>query len=314
MDTLDKEKNFVSAVVYLYDCEALALPFLAKLGTVLSQNFDKYEVILVNDGCIDGTIKLIRENIKELGGEADSVVNMSFHQGIEAAMTAGVDAAIGDFIFEFDSTVMDYDPSLIMQVYHRCLAGYDTVAAAPRQAVTFSSRLFYWLFRKYSHNRLKLTTERFRILSRRAINRINILSASIPYRKAVYYSCGLRTDSIQYEPDRNAPSVRTDNDSRERRALAVDSLLLFTGVGTRLAMYMAGTMSVLMIGMGIYSLYFYLMLKKAVEGWTTIMLLMSGGFFGLFLLLAVIIKYVSLILRTRQEKQNYIFESIEKLN
>ena len=36
-----------------------------------------------------------------------TILNMSFFHGVEAAMNAGVDLAIGDFVFEFDSCIAD---------------------------------------------------------------------------------------------------------------------------------------------------------------------------------------------------------------
>lgn len=72
-----------------------------------------------------------------------------------------------------------------------------------------------------------MTTESFRILSRRVINRISSMNKTVPYRKVVYASCGLQSDNIRY------PVVNTGEDStadtlekRERSSLAVDSLVL----------------------------------------------------------------------------------------
>uniref|UniRef100_UPI00325FE826 hypothetical protein n=1 Tax=Clostridium sp. NkU-1 TaxID=1095009 RepID=UPI00325FE826 len=45
-------------------------------------------------------------------------------------MNAGVDLAIGDFIYEFDNLLVEYDQDLIWKVYQRSLQGYDIVSAA----------------------------------------------------------------------------------------------------------------------------------------------------------------------------------------
>ena len=34
---------------------------------------------------------------------------------------------MGDFLFEFDRCLPDFEPSLIMDVYYRALEGYDVV-------------------------------------------------------------------------------------------------------------------------------------------------------------------------------------------
>ena len=43
------------------------------------------------------------------------------------------------------------------------------------------------------------------------------------------------------------------------------------------------------------------------------MLILSGGFLGVFVLLTVLIKYVSMILKLLSNRQKYLVESVEKL-
>lgn len=65
-------------------------------------------------------------------------------------------------------------------------------------------------------------------------------------------------------------------------------------------------------GIGLYSLVVYLGNAKPVEGWTTIMLFLSLCFCTTFSLIAIIIKYLSIILDMIFRKQNYLVDSIEK--
>ena len=70
-----------------------------------------------------------------------SLIHMSYYQGIEAAMNAGRDLAVGDFVYEFDYAFTDYEPELVYRVYERMLEGYDVVAAAPKKHIPLSSKL-----------------------------------------------------------------------------------------------------------------------------------------------------------------------------
>lgn len=310
---LNFEKNFVSAVVYVRNHENEVAFFLRGLAETLRENFEKFEMIFVNDASTDKSIEIIKSVSKEIQGITISIVNLSYFQGLEAAMIAGVDLAIGDFVFEFDSPVVDYAFSEVMRIYHQSLNGFDIVSASPDTGEKVTSRLFYSLFRKYSKNSLQLNTERFRVMSRRSINRINILSASIPYRKAIYYNCGLKTAHLSYKPVRSLALICNIQQRDERIELAVNSLLLFTNLGMKVALYMAVLMlstSLFMLG---YTVYVYTVFDRVVEGWTTIMLFVSVSFTGVFSLLAILNKYVSLILYLQRSKQNYVFEFIEKL-
>ena len=50
-----------------------------------------------------------------------------------------------------------------------------------------------------------------------------------------------------------------------------------------------------------------------VAGWTTTMFVITVGFAGLFAVLTIIIKYLSLLVDLVFKKQNYLIESIEKI-
>lgn len=54
-------------------------------------------------------------------------------------------------------------------------------------------------------------------------------------------------------------------------------------------------------------------LDQPVPGFTPIMLVMTGSFFGVFAILAIIIKYLSLLVDLVFKRQKYIIESIEKI-
>lgn len=54
-------------------------------------------------------------------------------------MNVGVDMVIGDFIFEFDNTVLDFDPSLFMDIYRHLLQGFDIVSASPSRSERLTS-------------------------------------------------------------------------------------------------------------------------------------------------------------------------------
>ena len=228
-------------------------------------------------------------------------------------MNAGVDLSIGDFVFEFDKTVCDFDPSVIMQIYRRALEGYDIVSASPERQEKLSSRIFYRVFDRFSDMPYRMVTESFRILSRRVINRIGSMNKSVPYRKAIYAGSGLKSDIIKYEV---IPGVsRTDDrkENRYRASLAADSLILFTELGYRFSMFMTVMMMVLSAFMILYSVIVYFFIHP-IEGWTTTVLFLSVAFLGLFGILTIIVKYLQIIVNMIFRRKQYTFESIEKLS
>ena len=185
-----KDNNFISAVVYLHNDGARAVEFCRTVAAELDANFKQYELVVVDDACTDDTVKQLRA----WGREQDApltILHMSIYHGLEDAMNAGLDAAIGDYVYEFDSTELCYAPPLIMQAYRAALDGNDIVSVCPR-TVRGGSSLFYKVFNAHSQSAYRLRTDAFRLVTRRAINRVHASSTHLPYRKAAYAASGLR--------------------------------------------------------------------------------------------------------------------------
>ena len=308
----NKEKNFMSAVLYVHNDEAVVAGFLRMVMGVLEAHFEHSEIICVNDYSQDGSVDIVRGISREAKSTTVTVLNMSYFHGTEAAMNAGMDLAIGDFVLEFDACVPDFAAAEIMRVYQRSLDGFDIVSASPDKKQRLTSNLFYRVFNKYTGYSYPLGTERFRVLSRRVINRISSMNKSVPYRKAVYANCGLKTANIRY-PVTGGQAVREDAAQRKyRRDLAVNSMILFTGLGYRFAVTMTMLMMVVAVAVAVYSAVVYLF-STPVAGWTTTIFFMSFAFFGLFGILTVIIKYLQILVDLVFRRKKYSFESIEKM-
>lgn len=309
----NKEKNFVSAVLYVYNNEKEISSVLKNINEVLKTNFEKYEIICVNDASNDRSLQEIKEFAKELDNEILQVINMGYYQGIELSMNAGVDLAIGDFVYEFDNLVQNYDDECIMRVYNKSLEGFDIVSATSKGKSNKFSSLFYKIFNKYSNLEYKLGTETFRILSRRAINRVDAVSKRVMYRKAAYADCGLKFYNLKYLPITKEKRKFNEETQRNRMETAVNSLILFTNVGYKFSLIMSFIMIALTILVTIYTVLTFVS-RNPVQGWTTTMLFLAFGFFGLFTIMAIIIKYLEILLGLIFKKNKYIIGSIEKLH
>ncbi len=313
MDNQNLEKNFISAVIYLNTAKNTQKlsDFIVHLMGVLSDNFLKYEIICVDDGSPQEYLDEVKQTVQQRSVPV-TVLHMSFYQGMELAMNAGRDLAIGDYVLEFDECVWNFPDDMIMQAYREVLKEWDIVCCADRTKEGITSKAFYELYNRFSGTQHLLESDNFRILSRRGINRVCSLNRSIPYRKAVYANCGLRFKVMHFDPVSRTYYGKDKKTKRFRKNLALDALLLYTDIGTRFSTLMAGLMALIAAVLAVYSLVVYLN-GIAVVGWTTTMLFLSFGFFGFFALMAVVIKYLSLILNIVFRKEKYLFQSIEKL-
>lgn len=301
--TTNKEKNFISAVVYLHNDGVRAVKFFKLLTEQLDAHFEQYELIAVDDACTDDTIPLLREWAKDLTRPL-TFLHMSLFQRLEPCMNAGLDAAIGDYVYEFDTTDVPYPADMIFAAYQTALTGSDIVSVCPNRT-NGSSRLFYGVFNANSHSAYRLRTDAFRLVSRRAINRVHASSEHLPYRKAAYAASGLKMTDLTFEG-------RILDRGTGRFSLAADSLTLYTDAGFKFSAGITLIMMALALAELVYTLVIFAT-GHPVEGWTTMMFVLTLGFAGVFAVLAIIVKYLSLLVDLIFKKQKYLIESVEKI-
>lgn len=302
---MNKEHNFISAVVYVEDDTEQTVSFFQDLYAHLHEHFLNFEIIAVNSNSAVNSA----QNLKEWGKRSVapvSILYMSAHQQPEQGMNAGLDCAIGDYVYEFDCARKTYDFNLLTSAYNKCLSGYDIVSVCTKK-MKFTSRLFYDIFNLHSHASSKLQTDVFRLISRRAINRVHAISNKLPYRKAAYAASGLKTATIEL-PDNNqyvsntAPSFN----------MAVNSLLLYTDFGYKFSLGLSFLMFLATFAEMVYTVVIWL-LGIPISGWTTTMFAITFGFTCIFMLQTIILKYLTLILDIIFHKQPYLIERVERL-
>jgi dolichol-phosphate mannosyltransferase len=245
----NKDSNFVSCILYLHNEEKRIKRFLEHVCSVMEEHFHNYEIVCVNDGSTDATVEQIKEFLAQTKQKPVlTFIQLSYYQGMEAAMNAGSDMAVGDYLFEFDHCVLDFSADLIIEIYQHALGGFDVVAAAPKRGISITSRLFYLVYNLGSRSRNNLRQERFRVITRRAVNRVNQMNRYIPYRKAMYMSCGLKADTILYDNE-ILKDMRPNREERGSRSmLALNTIIIFTDILERISVLL----SVLFLGILVF--------------------------------------------------------------
>ena len=300
---INKEKNFISAVVYLHNDGARAVEFCRMLAGALDAHFQQYEIVAVDDACTDDTVAQLRAWGHEQTAPL-TILHMSLYHGLENAMNAGLDAAIGDYVYEFDATEATCPARYIWEAYTTAMQGNDIVSVCP-QSLRDGSGLFYKIFNANFPSIYKLRTDAFRLVSRRAVNRVHATSAHLPYRKAAYAASGLKMADLEYD---GTLSKRRGG----RFNLALDSLALYTDAGFKASIGVTLCMLALALAELVYTLVVFFT-GRPVAGWTTTMFVITVGFAGLFAVLAIVVKYLTLLLDLTFRRQKYLVESIEKL-
>lgn len=306
-----REKSFVSFVVYVYNAEKVIQEFIKSLDQAAAQKFETYEIILVNDQSDDSTKAQIKAAGAGIKGNL-TVLNLAWRHRRELAMLAGTDLAIGDFVFELETTRPDFTWDIIVQLYDKCVSGFDVVFAFPKNKTKTRSRLFYWLLNKLSYLNVETSTETAKIVSRKALNRALLERGKIRYRKVLYKYCGFPTAAVVYEPI-SGTTDKNEMTLLQKTTLATDVFVVFSNIGIHIAMLFSVLSMIISATIGIYALIAYISGLPIISGWTTTMLFLSMGFSGIFLTLTILAKYISTILQEQRQGSLYTVETIDRI-
>lgn len=144
----------LSVVVTVYNEEDNVIPLCEKEYEAL-EGID-YELILVDDGSTDKTV----ENIKKVANERTKLLIFNQNYGQSTAMSAGIDAAQGEYIVTMDGDLQN-DPADIPTMLAKLEeSGMDVVAGvrANRQdgfvLRKFPSKIANWIIRNTTDVRL----------------------------------------------------------------------------------------------------------------------------------------------------------------
>ena len=127
-DTTLRTPTLLSLVAPVYDEEELIDDFIARTLTALADY--EFELVLVNDGSSDRTPELL-----DRAAAADPrvrVIHLSRNFGHQAALTAGLEHAIGDVVAMIDADLQD-PPELIPDMVARWSQGADVVYAVRKE-------------------------------------------------------------------------------------------------------------------------------------------------------------------------------------
>ena len=199
------EKKKLSVIVScLNEEEALPMFYQAIVSTSEKMDNLDFELIFVDDGSKDNTLKVI----KKLRKNDDRVRYISFSRnfGKEAAMYAGLKYSTGDYVTVMDADLQD-PPSLLPEMYRLIsLEGYDVVAtrrttrAGEPKIRSFFARKFYKLINKMTDKVEIVDGARdFRLMTRQVVDSILELGEYNRFSKGIFSFVGYNTKWLEYD-------------------------------------------------------------------------------------------------------------------
>lgn len=298
------EQNYVSVIIVVNDEKKDIIEKINKINDVLKNNFKNSEILIV-----DNTSKKISfESLKK--SEINyTIIKLPIKHGNQSALNAGIAMAIGDYMVEIEDISFDIDYNQIVDLYKKSQEGNDFVFLTPKQS-KWSSKMFYKILNRSFKDMFEadISSSVMTLSSRRGQNKIAEVGKRIINRNVAYVLSGLKSSSII-----------TDIEYRNKRSfssnlmLMFDTLIYYTDVVMLFSQQLSFIFFIL-FGLGaVYSIVQKLFFD-IIKGWASIFTLTSLGFFGIFFILSIIIRYLHHILRNSLNSKDYIFGSIEKNN
>ena len=164
-----KRPSLLSLVVPVYNEQEVLADSFARMDAAMKSTGYAYEIIYVNDGSRDGTMKILRDIAK--ANKQVKVRSFSRNFGHQLAVTCGMDAAKGDALVIIDVDLQD-PPELIPQMVKLWEEGADIVYGkrVKRKGETFLKKLtaamYYRLLSAMSAYPIPLDTGDFRLIGR----------------------------------------------------------------------------------------------------------------------------------------------------
>ena len=297
--------------------EAEGLPeFVNRLQTVMKKQPYPYEIVLVNDGSQDDTLKVMR-SLKR-GHRQIAIVNLSRNFGKEIAMTAGFEYAQGDAVIVIDVDLQD-PPELIPEMLKNWEAGYDVVYAQRRSRAGESwlkkktAKIFYAISSRLGKSPIPANVGDFRLMSRRVVEALLALPEQHRFMKGLFAWVGFPQTAVLYDRDpRNAGETKWNYWSLWNFAL--EGLTSFTITPLLLSTYFGFSVAFLAFLYGIFIVFKALFFGEAVQGYPTIMvtILFLGGV--QLIVLGVIGEYLGRTFNESKRRPLYFIESVDPAN
>ena len=193
--------EFLSIVVPAYDESAVLPEFHQKITEVLQATTLGYEIIYVDDGSNDDTVRILSE-LRERD-ESVAIIELSRNFGKEIAISAGLDYARGDAVILIDADLQD-PPGLIHDFIREWRNGYDVVYGRriEREGESWlkirTAKWFYRIINRLSDVEIPQDVGDFRLISRRAVDALMSLREKHRYMKGLYAWIGFPQKDIPY--------------------------------------------------------------------------------------------------------------------
>ncbi|MDX2675773.1 glycosyltransferase family 2 protein [Streptomyces sp. NY05-11A] len=270
--TAEGTATVLSVVIPMYNEEEVLPALVSRLRPVLAGLGVRYEVVAVDDGSADRTAELLAAF--RLGWPELRIIGLRRNSGHQAALTAGLDRALGAYVVSIDADLQDPPEKIADMLALARAENLDIVYGirADRASDTgfkrWTAGLYYRLVRRLAGEDVPAQAGDFRLLSRAAVDALKALPDQQRVYRLLVPWLGFPSGEVTYE---RAPRPAGESKYPLGRMirLAVDSVTGFSAAPLRIATWLGGFAFLVCLALMGYTLSAYA-LGRTVPGWTSL--------------------------------------------
>ena len=300
-----------SVVIPVYNSAKIIHKTVERICNFFAQQGLRYEVILVNDGSVDGSWLVISSLAKKY--EEVVSINLLKNYGQHSANLCGFRQSTGDYVITMDDDLQN-PPEEISKLINKTREGYDLIIGefeAKQHSLIrrLGSRMIGWINRQVFEVKDNLILSNFRIIKRDVVDRICLDGSYAPYIPGLALKYSSNRCNVLV---RHLPRAEGKSNYSWRKILRLVATILFNHSAIPLR-YCAA--SGFVIAASSFLLSFYFLMEAMITGtnapgWASMVVLLSFFNGVLILLLSVIGEYLIRIMREIGVRQSYEIKEV----
>ena len=266
-----------SLVIPICNEEEVLPRLIARIRSLLRQLDAEAEVIFVDDGSRDGSVRYLRAMIAT--GPGFRLIELSRNFGHQIAITAGMDAARGEAVIVMDADLQD-PPEIVLDLVAKWKQGFEIVYGQrlSRQGETWfkrvTARLFYRLLEWMAPVDIPRDVGDFRLVGRKAVEIFKRMPEHERFVRGMFGWMGFRQAAVPFErPARTAG--QTKYRFWKMMNLALHGIVSFSEKPLHFALWSGLAISAFAGMLGAYAIFAWLLDTGVVAGWTSIVVIVA---------------------------------------
>lgn len=239
-------KKMLSLCIPVYFEQEVIQYFIDEVIKELRKLTLPFEIVFVDDGSKDSTVDIILQNIQK--HSEIKLITFSYNQGKQAAISAAIKYAKGDYLLYMDPDLQD-PPVEIERFVTEIEKGYDLVFGVRKEKKDsvlnkLYSKIFWGVLNKYTGLEIPKGLAVMRIFNREFANRFLNYGEQNRFIEGIFMHISMHFNTIKINQNKRFAGTSKFNFKRKIQ-LAFDAIFDFSELPLKIAIRLGLTLSVI---------------------------------------------------------------------